>query len=149
MGGFIAYTAADKKEPVPVTVSAILFCCLEQKHLHIYEIPTEAQIKDKSKADWFTKTITVVQILRLLCSMASKAVCGLPTSQLELCTAAFSILSIATYLANWHTPKDVETAIHVLIPGKYHLSFDAIKSYGLPYNLRFFGLEASNLKNRQ
>jgi hypothetical protein len=99
-GGFIAYTTTEQNEPVPVSVPAILNSCVERKHVDVYEFPTEEQIKDKSKADWVAKTMAVVQILRLLCSMASRAVRELPISQLEVCTADFSILAIATYLAN-------------------------------------------------
>jgi hypothetical protein len=106
---------------------------VERKHVDVYEFPTEKQIKDKSKADWVAKTMAVVQILRLLCSMASRAVLELPISQLEVCTADFSILAIATYLANWNKPKDVEVSIHVLKPGKYHIGFDPLPAYGAAY----------------
>ncbi len=49
----------------------------------------------------------MVQISWLLVSVIDRAVTHLPITQLEICTSAFAILAIATYLANWSKPKDV------------------------------------------
>ncbi|KAH6708721.1 hypothetical protein BKA61DRAFT_557532 [Leptodontidium sp. MPI-SDFR-AT-0119] len=64
-------------------------------------------IEDKSKADWLLKSLAVLQITWLILTVLVRGVTGLPVTQLEIATLAFSIFAIATYAANWWKPKDV------------------------------------------
>jgi len=74
---------------------------------------SEAEIKDKSKADLFTKTIALVQISSLWLSIIVRASRHLAFSQLELVTLAFAICGVFTYSFRWYKPQGVETATKV------------------------------------
>jgi hypothetical protein len=77
----------------------------------LQELVLEAKdIEDKSKADWLLKAIAVSQITWLMLNVAARGITKLPITQLEIATVAFSLMAIATYLANWWKPKDVGTA---------------------------------------
>ena len=92
----------------PVTAYALVNCCVGSPHDPLPELVLDRDdIEDKSKADWFLKSIAVVQISWLLVSVIDRAATDLPITQLEICTSAFGLLAIATYLANWSKPKDV------------------------------------------
>lgn len=68
-------------------------------------------IEDKSKADWLLKCFTVLQVAWLVLTVIVRGVEGLPVTQLEIATVAFSIFAIFTYAANWWKPKDVSRPI--------------------------------------
>jgi hypothetical protein len=92
----------------PVTAYALVNCCVGSPHDPLPELVLDRDdIEDKSKADWFLKSIAVVQISWLIVSVIDRAATHLPITQLEICSSAFGLLAIATYLANWSKPKDV------------------------------------------
>jgi hypothetical protein len=74
---------------------------------------SEDDIKDKSKADSFTKAIASVLILWLILSLIVRAVRHLPTSQLELLTAAFAVCATGIYGFSWTKPQNVDTATNI------------------------------------
>jgi hypothetical protein len=55
------------------------------------------EIMDKSKTDYFTKGIAMVQIFWLILSLIGRAVRHLAISPLEILTAAFAVCAIITY----------------------------------------------------
>ncbi|KAF3018850.1 hypothetical protein E8E14_006783 [Neopestalotiopsis sp. 37M] len=71
------------------------------------------EIKDKSKADWLLKSLSVLQISSLVLTVAVRGAMSLPLTQLEIATVAFSVLAIITYAANWWKPKDISEPIVV------------------------------------
>ncbi|OTA70093.1 hypothetical protein K449DRAFT_2081 [Hypoxylon sp. EC38] len=62
------------------------------------------------------KALAMGQVLYLIVQLISRKVQGLPSSQLEIATLAFSVLSLFTYLTYWGHPQNIET-IHI-IPAK-------------------------------
>ncbi|KAI0137871.1 hypothetical protein F4776DRAFT_89573 [Hypoxylon sp. NC0597] len=62
------------------------------------------------------KALAIGQVLYLIIQLISREVQGLPSSQLEIATLAFSVLSLFTYLTYWGHPQNIET-IHI-IPAK-------------------------------
>jgi hypothetical protein len=78
-------------------------------HFPTLALPKE-EIVDKTEADWFLKSVAVAQISWFLVSVIVRAAEKLPISQLEICTTAFTILAIATYVTNWSKPKVVGTS---------------------------------------
>lgn len=64
-------------------------------------------IQDKSKADWFAKGISILQITWTILNVTVRGVTGLPSTQLEITAFAFAVMAIGIYLANWWKPKDV------------------------------------------
>lgn len=67
----------------------------------------QADIQDRSKADWLAKGISILQITWLIINVMVRASTGLPVTQLEISAFAFSVMAIGIYMANWWKPKDV------------------------------------------
>ncbi|ETS73994.1 hypothetical protein PFICI_13860 [Pestalotiopsis fici W106-1] len=76
----------------------------------------EADIKDRSKADPFTKVFALVQASWLVLQSCARKAAGLQITELELMTLAFTVCALFTYILWWHKPFDVERSIVVLLP---------------------------------
>ena len=106
MGGFHLYEEKNRDLPANeandnASTAMILTLTATQlaenwKHFKLFKIP-EAEIKDKSKADFFTKALTSLQILYLVISIIARAIRHLAFTQLELVTLAFVICGVSTY----------------------------------------------------
>lgn len=70
-------------------------------------------IDDKSKGDFFTKSLAVLQVLYLIITLVIRWWRHLAITQLEILAVAFAICSVLTYGFRWKKPKDVQTAIKV------------------------------------
>ena len=117
MGGIVQ--KPTEREPSgnrrPVTAHALAKCCVPNKHNLLGHFwLTKEDILDKSKADNLLKTVAAIQILWLIVSVITRKVYNLPISLLEVCTAAFAALAIATYVANLAKPKDVDVPITII-----------------------------------
>ena len=79
---------------------------------YINKLPTLSvdDILDKSKVDFFTKRLAIVQILWLIITLFILVKKGLAITQLEVLTVAFALCSTLTYLFWWDKPQDVNTA---------------------------------------
>ncbi|KAL1855659.1 hypothetical protein Daus18300_011040 [Diaporthe australafricana] len=86
------------------------YCWLPTGHPLKHLVLDEKDIQDKSKADWFLKSIAMLQITWLSLSIAFRGVTGLPVTQLEIATIAFAVMALFAYMANWWKPKDVSQA---------------------------------------
>ncbi|KUL81974.1 hypothetical protein ZTR_10712 [Talaromyces verruculosus] len=112
MGGFYLLEEASSS-------SNIITHLLTARHFadfwEIIEIPrvSEDDINDKSKTDYFTKGIAVIQIAQLFLSIVVRAVRHLAFSQLETLTLAFAICGVLTYICYWYKPQDVRKPIRV------------------------------------
>jgi hypothetical protein len=104
MGGMERYRGSEGLSPL--TAHALADCCVRTNHdpLPTLGLPKK-EIEDKTKADWFLKSVAVAQISWFLMSVTVRAAEKLLISQLEICTTAFTILAIATYVTNWSKPK--------------------------------------------
>jgi hypothetical protein len=65
---------------------------------------SEEEIMDKSKTDYLSKAVAVVQIAQLLLSIIVRRARNLAVSQLEVLTLAFAVCGILTYAAYWYKP---------------------------------------------
>jgi hypothetical protein len=109
MGGLRRY---HNSTFAPITSHALVNCCVGTGHDPLPSLVLqEKDINDKNKSDWLMRTIAVGQISWLILSVIVRAAKKLPISQLEICTTAFAILAVATYIANWSKPKDIEVPI--------------------------------------
>ncbi|KAK0644077.1 hypothetical protein B0T16DRAFT_417102 [Cercophora newfieldiana] len=70
---------------------------------------TESQIMDRSKGDWVTKSLAILQVTWLWVQLAMRYAQHLPATQLEIMTAAFATCSFITYVMYFYKPKDVAT----------------------------------------
>ncbi|KAI1124027.1 hypothetical protein F5Y10DRAFT_250534 [Nemania abortiva] len=76
---------------------------------------SEDDLNDKSKTDYFTKALAVLQITQLLLSLISRKVQNLAFSQLETLTLAFAICGVLTYGCSWYKPQNVKRPIEVFL----------------------------------
>ncbi|TFK70496.1 hypothetical protein BDN72DRAFT_818699 [Pluteus cervinus] len=118
MGGFIVYPVSGK--PFPAT-TRILEWLIENGHMAAPTITLE-QIRDRSKADVFSKGFACLQALWLVvdCVMR-RVVYKLPISELELATCAFVLCMLITYICWWNKPKDVEAAEKIYLHGQLNI----------------------------
>ena len=114
MGGFDEICETDTHGPI--TTSAVLTRCggLESRS---DLFPSEHDIEDKSKADSLLKLFAVSQMSWLVLSVVVRGITRLPVTQLGIATIAFSVLAIATCLANLSKPKDVDVPVQLRIKG--------------------------------
>ncbi|KAL8397918.1 hypothetical protein RB594_004576 [Gaeumannomyces avenae] len=74
---------------------------------------TKDEIMDKSKGDWVSKGLAILQVTWLWIQLAVRAATGLTATQLEVMTAAFATCSVVTYAFYFEKPKDVKTRIRI------------------------------------
>jgi len=82
------------------------------RELHIIDkLPhmTEEEIEDLNKGDIFVKFLAVSQISWLSIQLITRVSRRLPTTQLEIVTLAFAVISVITYVLLYSRPKDVQT----------------------------------------
>jgi hypothetical protein len=113
MGGFILY---DQRGAAAIKV-------LEPKELEklynegkvAWPSITEEEIQDKSKGDYLSKGIVIVQISWFIVQCIVRAAYGLAVTELEVVTLAFAVLSGITYYLWWHKPLDVRRSVLVYL----------------------------------
>jgi hypothetical protein len=69
----------------------------------------EEEINDKSKTDYFTKGLAVVQISQLILSLIGRTARHLAISQVEIITVSFAACAIAIYCFAWNKPQNINT----------------------------------------
>lgn len=74
---------------------------------------TADEINTRSKSGAFSKRVAILQILWSTCQILTRAVRGLPISQLELSVIAFSLYAIIIYALEWSKPKDVTISLNI------------------------------------
>jgi hypothetical protein len=97
MGGFMEHhdggppTVLDAKDVPQVTKRRTL----------------EVEIQDRSKGGGLSKMFALVQTVWFILQCISRAIEGLPMTELEVATCAFAILNFATYILWWNKPLNV------------------------------------------
>ncbi|KAN0083868.1 hypothetical protein V8E54_002956 [Elaphomyces granulatus] len=76
-------------------------------------LPSEQEIRDKSKGDIFVKGTAIVQVLWLLVHVTIRHSEGLPTSQLEIAVLSFSVCAFIAYLLFWEKPQGITTPTYI------------------------------------
>ncbi len=118
MGGFYLREEAASPSEAKIHLLTALHFADSWDSVQIPELSKD-DLNDKSKMDYFTKAIAVIQIAQLLLSLIFRAVRHLAFSQLETLTLAFAICGVLTYICYWYKPQDVRRPIRVeLRPGK-------------------------------
>lgn len=75
---------------------------------------TEEDIFDKSKGDFLTKLLVVLQTVWFIVQCIGRWAVRLPVTELEVITLAFAVLNIVTYSLWWHKPQNVQVAISIV-----------------------------------
>jgi hypothetical protein len=74
----------------------------------LLELPPEDDIKDKSKCDWVSKSVTLLQVTWFVAQLIARTCQKLPVTTLELFTAGIVVCTLATYIAWWNKPSNVK-----------------------------------------
>ncbi|EPQ51360.1 hypothetical protein GLOTRDRAFT_49218 [Gloeophyllum trabeum ATCC 11539] len=72
---------------------------------------TEREIQDKSKGDWISKGLAILQTTWFILQCITRKAQGLPVTQLELATCAFAVLNAFTYGLWWNKPQSVDCPV--------------------------------------
>ncbi|KAF9445781.1 hypothetical protein P691DRAFT_709747, partial [Macrolepiota fuliginosa MF-IS2] len=84
-----------------------------------FDLP-EDEVTDKSKGDFLTKLIVVLQTTWFMLQCLARWVAHLPVTKLEVVTLAFTFLNILTYYFWWYKPQNMRVAI------RYHAQTQAM-----------------------
>ena len=68
-------------------------------------------IEARSKADWFIKSLALIQATCFIIQVGGRVDQGLPTTTLELFTLEVVFCALITYIAWWRKPHDVRQLI--------------------------------------
>ena len=74
---------------------------------------TEREIKDRSKGDILSKSLTVIQTGCFVVQCIARLIADLQVTELELTTVAIAVTNTATYLFWWNKPLNVECTVPV------------------------------------
>ncbi|KAI9430731.1 hypothetical protein F5148DRAFT_990528, partial [Russula earlei] len=104
MGGFMEY---EGNRPIRV---------LFPEQLHSYSLTgngdfprvAKEEIKDKSKGDFISKSLVILQTSWFVIQCIARGIKGLPITELELVTVAFVALNFVMYLLWWDKPLNVQ-----------------------------------------
>ncbi|THU78552.1 hypothetical protein K435DRAFT_887394 [Dendrothele bispora CBS 962.96] len=80
---------------------------------HKYIDITEDEITAKSKTDFLTKFIALLQTTWFILQCIARVAEGLVVTDLEIVTVAFALLNIATYILWWNKPQHVRYPVKV------------------------------------
>jgi hypothetical protein len=120
MGGFMAYKG---NEPIQV---------LLPDELRSYSLTgngdfpriSKAEIKDKSKGDFISKAVVILQTGWFVIQCAARRFQGLQTTELELVTVAFATINFFIYVLWFEKPLDVQCGVRVYKRRKSEQSTD-------------------------
>ncbi|KAK7022782.1 hypothetical protein VNI00_016953 [Paramarasmius palmivorus] len=88
-------------------------CLLEFLLAKGYITITEDQIKDRSHADFVSKSIAVIQTTWFIFQVIARAVEGLAITEIEIITVGFALLNLGTYFLWWNKPLRVGYPVRV------------------------------------
>ncbi|KAH9959108.1 hypothetical protein BC827DRAFT_1269111 [Russula dissimulans] len=109
MGGFMAY---EGNKPIEV---------LLPEKLRSYSLTgngdfpriSKKEIQDKSKGDFISKAVVILQTSWFVMQCIARGVQGLPITELELATIAFAGLNFVIYVLWWDKPLNVQCGVRV------------------------------------
>ncbi|KAH9957224.1 hypothetical protein BC827DRAFT_1270426 [Russula dissimulans] len=109
MGGFMKY---EGNRPIRV---------LRPDELKFYSLTgngnfpkiSKSEIQDKSKGDFISKAVVLLQTSWFVMQCIARGVQGLPITELELATIAFAGLNFVLYLLWWDKPLNVQYGVRV------------------------------------
>lgn len=77
------------------------------------DFPTSEEIHDKSKADWFAKCITLLQLLWTVLNIGCRKAYGYPVSIMEKLMLEWVILGFIALITWWKCPQNIQMPYRV------------------------------------
>ncbi|KAI0059779.1 hypothetical protein BV25DRAFT_1918174 [Artomyces pyxidatus] len=109
MGGFHFYVAGKPQHPLSRDDVVLLIMSGELVP------PTDEEIRKWSQSDVLSKTLAVVQTLWFVVQVIARRIEGLPITQLEIMTLAYTVITVAMYVAWWDKPQNVGGPVRVAV----------------------------------
>ncbi|KAH9959117.1 hypothetical protein BC827DRAFT_1269116 [Russula dissimulans] len=109
MGGFMAYKG---NRPIRVLLPWELESYSLTGNGDIPRI-SKMEIQDKSKGDFISKAVVILQTSWFVIQCIARGVQGLPITELELATIAFASLNFVIYVLWWDKPLNVQCGLDV------------------------------------
>ncbi|KZP22164.1 hypothetical protein FIBSPDRAFT_488166 [Athelia psychrophila] len=75
--------------------------------------PAAEEVADRSKGDVLSKGLAVIQTLWFVTQCIARRFEGLPLTNLEVITLAYTVITVAMYIAWWEKPLNVRCGIRV------------------------------------
>jgi hypothetical protein len=115
MGGFAIRceeTSTEEYSKPPIHLSGdSLLALLTREHQGLVRAPllSQADIEDRSKSNWFAKSVVVLQVLYYCGSCLLRLIHRLPVTQLEIGTFGFAVCSVMSFFFLFPKPRSVNT----------------------------------------
>src|SRR6266545_4136168 len=105
----------DSKDPNGQVLTLDRYKELTTNNNATFEFPkiTEADVGDKSKGDFLSKLIAIVQTTWFILQCIARAEQHLDLTELELVTLALASLNAITYAFWWHKPLGVQEPVRI------------------------------------
>ncbi|PVG01720.1 hypothetical protein CPB86DRAFT_698760 [Serendipita vermifera] len=117
MGGFYAYRRERDWRPrgseqpcYPLSADTMLKLVRQGK----VALPSEEDIEDRNKSDWLAKLLVLLQTTWFVAQCVARKREGLPLTELEIVTLAYTVVNFGTCLAWWSKPRNVNRPIAVV-----------------------------------
>ena len=99
----------DDKPLHPLQASDLADCDLYES----FVMPTEAEIEDRGKSDWFAKLLVLLQTTWFVMQCIARVREHLPITHLEIVTLAYAVMNFLTYIFWWYKPLNVNRPVRV------------------------------------
>ena len=109
MGGFVLY---ENGKPLRVLEIHEFEALLEQGKIDWPSIK-EKEISDKSKGDYFSKGVVIIQTGWFIAQCIARGAKRLAITELEVVTLAFSMITMIVYGLWWRKPLDVKVQVPI------------------------------------
>ena len=76
-------------------------------------MPTEAEIEDKGKSDWFAKFLVLLKTTWFVMQCIARVREHLPITHLEIVTLAYAVMNFVTFIFWWNKPLNVNRPVRV------------------------------------
>ena len=107
MGGYQAY---DKNGPLyPLRPGRVVELVRDAKLVP----PTDDELSNQSNGDVLSKGVAVLQTVWFVAQCLARLIERLPLTNLEVMTLAYTIMTVAMYVAWWDKPLNISCAIRV------------------------------------
>ncbi|KIK53940.1 hypothetical protein GYMLUDRAFT_178298 [Collybiopsis luxurians FD-317 M1] len=111
MGGFALY---EDKECVSCDPATEFDQRSFAAHLNLIGRIPEAEIKDRSHSDGFSKLIAIMQTSWFVVQLLARWIEGLPVTELEVMTLAFAAMNVLIYFFWWDKPQGVGYPVRIV-----------------------------------
>ncbi|KAI0059861.1 hypothetical protein BV25DRAFT_1034250 [Artomyces pyxidatus] len=109
MGGFHYYRSGEPIHPLSSSDVVVLVRSGE------LVLPTDEEMRNWSQSDVLSKSLAVVQTLWFVTQAIARRIEGLPITQLEIMTLAYTTLTVAMYVVWWDKPQNVGGPVRVTV----------------------------------